>query len=62
MDGYGSKPGTPGEHPKMNRIVFMGMFTYPFFVSIGIDPPPDINKSAPQHNQVRCMGCVIEIF
>ena len=26
--------------PKMNRIVFMGMFTYPFLVIIGIDPPP----------------------
>ena len=25
--------------PKMNRIVFMGMFTYPFLVIIGIDPP-----------------------
>ena len=26
--------------PKMNRIVFMGMFTYPFLVTVGIDPPP----------------------
>ena len=31
--------------PKMNRIVFMGMFTYPFLVIIGIDPPPnDLEK------------------
>ena len=30
--------------PKMNRIVFMGMVTYPFLVIIGIDPPPYIQK------------------
>ena len=37
--GYGSKPCTPGEHPiSMNIIVFIGMFTYPILMVIGINP------------------------
>ena len=36
--------------PKMNRIVFMGMFTYPFLVIIDIDPPPYLLINLIRHN------------
>ena len=42
-DGYGSKPCTPGGYPiSMNIIVFIGMFTYPILMVIGINPWPDV--------------------
>ena len=58
LDNVGSSYRAMGQNqvplmiPKMNRIVFMGMFTYPFLVIIGIDPPPYIYNWQWQYKQI----------